>query len=84
MRSLDFYAVLKRLMSTIMSICVKIKSFIPFVYFVFQINQGEKSSTHLLTDDKIYQWSKVSNFLEPLYSGIFTQQIFTHPKCMIP
>ncbi|XP_073096137.1 protein CC2D2B homolog [Manis javanica] len=25
-----------------------------------KINQGEKSSTHLLTDDKIYQWSKVS------------------------
>lgn len=47
-------------MSTIMSICVKIKSFIPFIYFVFQINQGEKSSTQLLTDDKMYQWSKVT------------------------
>ncbi|KAI5932722.1 Protein CC2D2B [Manis javanica] len=29
-----------------------------------KINQGEKSSTHLLTDDKIYQWSKTKVSLD--------------------
>lgn len=31
-------------------------------YVVFQINQSEKSSTRLLIDNEIYQWSKVNNF----------------------
>lgn len=61
MRSHDFYPFRTRLMSIIMSISLKIKFSVPFIYVVFQINQSEKS-THLLIDDKIYQWSKVNNF----------------------
>lgn len=61
LRNLDFYPFRTRLMSIIMSISLKIKFSVPFIYVVFQINQSEKS-THLLIDDKIYQWSKVNNF----------------------
>ena len=54
---------------------------------MFQINQGEKSSTQLLIDNKIYQWSKVNNsfltFLNSFIEMYFTEQKFTHFKCMI-
>ena len=39
---------------------VKIDFSIPFM--LFQINQSEKSSTHLFLDNKRNQWSKVNNF----------------------
>lgn len=64
----------KRLMSVIISLSLKIKFSILFIYIVFQVNQGEKSSTRLLIDDKIYQWSQVNsflkNFLKQLYRGV--------------
>lgn len=49
-------------MSTIVAVLMKINFSIPLIYVVFQINQGEKSLTHLLIDDKIYQWPKVNKF----------------------
>ena len=74
-------------MSMIKSISVEIKFSILFICIVFQINQGEKSSTQLLINNKVYQWSKVNNsfltFLNSFIEMYFTEQKFTHFKCTI-
>lgn len=57
LRSLGFYPFLTK------DLCLSVKIKFSLSFMLFQINQSEKSSTHLLIDNKISQWSKVNNFL---------------------